>query len=469
MTAPTDWVSAIAILAAGLILGAMFLYFFRRRSTSAPAEDLELIDLEAKRDVLLQQLRELDDVGSKLMAPQAAEERTRLELETARVLRSIDERKKKPAPKGGKVAAGAATAEVVTAAPAPNRSALVGFAWGVGSVLVLVGLGWFVMNQARDRQPGEGMAGGMGGAKTGTMDAQRPPTDPAVLQAEALVKAAPENLDARVELARAYLEHDNLMGVFDQTQVVLQKSPNDSRALTYQALVRMAMGQTPLATEMLQKATKNDPKFIDAWVALGWVNAQQGKMKDAEAAINEAVKLHPEEKARLEEVFAQMKQQAASQKPAQASLPADHPSIPAPGGATMGSGGTGMPDNSPMIAGAPAAAPAATEAAAIHVTLDVDPASKSKLTGNGVLYIIARAAGVTAGPPVAVKRIPAGQFPLSFDIGSADSMMGQPIPPQVRLEARLDHDGDAATRSPNDLDVVADPVASGATVKLILK
>ena len=468
MNGPVDWVSAVSILLAGLILGAMFIYFVKRRSNAAPPEDLELFDLEAKRDVLLQQLRELD-FDSKLTPEQAVAERTRLELETAQVLRSIDEHKKKPALKGGK-SAPAAESVAAAATPAPsNRAALVGFAWGVGSVLVLVGLGWFVMNQSKDRQPGEGMSGGM--APTGTMQAQRPPTDPAVLQAEAAVKAQPDNLDARVELARQYLEHDNLMGVFDQTQLVLQKSPDDARAMTYQAIVRMAMGQAPLALEMLQKATKKDPQFIDGWVALGWVNAQQGKMKEAQAAIDEAIKQHPEEKARLTDVFAQMKQQATTQPqaPAQASMPAGHPAIPPPGGETMSPAAAAMPDNSPMISGAPAAAPAAADGSAIHVTLDVDPAAKSKLGTGGVLYVIARPAGVAGGPPTLVKRLPAGQFPLTFDLGAADSMMGQPVPPKSRLEVRLDHDGDAATRSPNDLDVVADGVASGATVKLTLK
>ena len=33
------------------------------------------------------------------------------------------------------------------------------------------------------------------------------------------------------------------MGVFDQTQAVLEKQPRHARALSYQALVRLAMGQ----------------------------------------------------------------------------------------------------------------------------------------------------------------------------------------------------------------------------------
>ncbi|HEX6177289.1 MAG TPA: hypothetical protein VF057_02940, partial [Thermoanaerobaculia bacterium] len=83
MTETTDWASALAILAAGLVLGGLFIYFFARRRAAAPPADLELHDLEAKRDALVEQLR----------AEIAPDERARLERDAARVLREIDEKK----------------------------------------------------------------------------------------------------------------------------------------------------------------------------------------------------------------------------------------------------------------------------------------------------------------------------------------------------------------------------------------
>ncbi|HSP14902.1 MAG TPA: tetratricopeptide repeat protein [Thermoanaerobaculia bacterium] len=438
MTASADWVSAIAILASGVILGAMFIYFVRRRSGAAPAEDLVLRDLVAKRDTLVEQLRDpaID-----------AEERTRLEVETAQVLRQIDEHNRvarKPSSPGKQ--------PVPAEAPRPrNRAALVGFAWGAGSVLLLGGLGYFVMQSAKSREPNMGATGG----QNTTMAPAPPSADPAVLQLEAAVQKSPDDLNMRVELAKAYLERDNLMGVFDQTQYVLSKSPNDSRALTYQALVRMAMGQASDAEGMLEKATKSDSSFIDAWVALAWVKTSQGKPKEAEAAISEAQKRHPQEKQRLEQVYAQMKQQAAGQPAAKgaAELPPGHPAIPeAPGGAAPVSG-----------AGAP---PAAATPDAIHITLELDPAARTK---SGVLFIMARGQGETAGPPLAVKRFGSETFPMTVDLSSADSMMGQPLPAKVRVEVRLDADGDAATRGPDDAHAVADPVTLGSKIKMTLK
>jgi len=47
-------------------------------------------------------------------------------------------------------------------------------------------------------------------------------------------------------------------------------------------------------------------------------------------------------------------------------------------------------------------------------------------------------------------------FPITFDLTSADSMMGQPLPPRVRLEARVDSDGNPLTKNPSDPVVVQD-------------
>jgi hypothetical protein len=48
-------------------------------------------------------------------------------------------------------------------------------------------------------------------------------------------------------------------------------------------------------------------------------------------------------------------------------------------------------------------------------------------------------------------------------------MMGQPLPDKFRLEARLDSDGDAATKTPTDPTASQNDVAPGAAVKLALK
>src|SRR5687767_1269241 len=114
MNETTDWGSALAILGAGLILGMMFVYFFaRRRSIAAPA-DRSLHDLEARRDALVEQLR----------AEVNADERTRLELETAQVLRAIDEQRQRRESR-------AVQPDVPAGEPsnAIRRATIIGFVW----------------------------------------------------------------------------------------------------------------------------------------------------------------------------------------------------------------------------------------------------------------------------------------------------------------------------------------------------
>jgi hypothetical protein len=102
--------------------------------------------------------------------------------------------------------------------------------------------------------------------------------------------------------------------------------------------------------------------------------------------------------------------------------------------------------------------------------VDIDPSLRGKLPPTGVLFVFARAAGATSeGPPIAVKRLPAS-FPAAFELSQADSMMGQPLPDQLLIEARLDEDGDPTTRPPTDPKARLDRVKVGrADVRLILK
>jgi hypothetical protein len=84
-----------------------------------------------------------------------------------------------------------------------------------------------------------------------------------------------------------------------------------------------------------------------------------------------------------------------------------------------------------------------------------------------VIFLIAR--NPAGGPPYAVKRIDPRSLPTTVDFGAADSMMGQQLPDTFRLEARLDTDGDAASRNPSDPKAVQENVSPGATVTLALK
>ena len=440
----TDWLSAGGMILAGLIVGFMFWYGMKGR---AAKPDLERRDLEAKRDALLQQLRELKEIGG------SGEERQRLELETAEVLRKLDKRR---LASGAPAASSARQVSASDSAGAPlgnpRAASIRGFVWGVATVAVLGGIAWFVTQKATPRT--EGMTGGGAPMTSPATQSPRGQTDPALQQMEAAVAKSPDDLGLRNELAKAYLEHENLMGVFEQTTFILKRSPDDARALTYQALVRISMGQADGAVVMLQHAIKSDPQLIDAYVALAWADMQRGKAKEAEELMNEAGRRHPDQKTRLDDVLAKMKE--AVKNPPPVAVPPNHPALPVPGSESAALGGS-------------EAAPAAVAGGpSVHVTVSLDRSVKQ--SPNAVLFVIVRASGETTGPPAAAKRINAPSFPLDVDITAADSMMGQPLPAIVHIEARLDSDGDAMTKNPSDPHAAQDGVTTNAgKVALVLK
>jgi cytochrome c-type biogenesis protein CcmH/NrfG len=423
MNNTTDWAPAIAILAAGLVLGLLFIYTVRRRKSAASSQESERFELEAKRDLLLQQLGEVPE----------PEQRAALEHEAAEVLRDLD--------------------NLPVAAPAAVRvtffsrhPVLKGYALGVASVVIVGLLGYYGSTFA---EPREAASMGTSIASSAATPSQ-PPSDPELQKLEQAVAGDPENIEHRVLLAQAYFNRDNMVGVFEQTNQVLAKDPNDPRALTYNAIVLMAMGRLGEAGTNLERATKRDPKLLDAWVALASVRTQAGESDAAAAAIDAAIQHHPQDEKRLRAVLVEMRAQTKKQLEAPtavAELPPDHPPMPAPAASAQ----------QPAEAGVNPA---------IRITLSIDDSATLK---KGVVYLIARPEGPAKGHPLAVKRVSADSFPLSVDLGGSDSMMGQPLPARVRFEARLDSDGDAGTIAASDPKATAESVAAGSVLALTLK
>jgi tetratricopeptide (TPR) repeat protein len=257
-----------------------------------------------------------------------------------------------------------------------------------------------------------------------------------VQQLEQAVAAEPDNITKRIELARLYFDSENLMGVFEQTNAILAKDPNEPRALTYNAIARMAMGQNEQAKAMLEKVTAAEPDLLDAWVALASVRMNLGDKTAASAAIDAAIARHPEAGPRLREVFAEI---STTQPEA-------------------------MPPSPHATASDPLAAAPAPGTPSIHVTLSLAPSASAK---SGVVYVIAKSEGENGGHPVAVRRIDGAAFPLSIDLDATSSMMGGSFPKKVRVEARLDSDGDAGTNDAADPKAFVDGVSAGS--RLVMK
>ena len=442
-----DWLPALVALGVGVVFGGFYVWRMRASGAAAPAPDLPIAqrDLEGKRDVLLRQLVELDDAAAKRSPEQLARERYALELDTARVLRELDgisDDEEEVAE------ATVPTPRESTAPPPAGRPALRGFLWATGTMAALAALVFFVTQAARPRQPGGSPTGELPGIPSPA------PTDPEEAQMRARLQQDPDDLDARLALARSLLVRQDMMGVWSETQYVLERSPGHPRALSYQALVRLAMGQADVALQMLEQVIASDPDVIDAYAPLSVVLTQLGRPEDAARIMAEAKRRFPQRAEGLAQLEARL---AAARSGGDASGEENpHATVPMP----AGEGGTSRSPERTASQGSPNA---------VGGSLDLDPALRGQLTA-GVLFLMVREAGVEAGPPLAVQRMVPTSFPLRFEIGQDDSMTGDSLPDEVRVEARLDSDGDPSTRPPTDPRAVADPVALGTSdVALVLR
>lgn len=428
LAASIDWIPAISVLAIGAVIGLVLLIRLRKNfAQQTPPEQPPLAELEVKRDALVQQLRDLMSGAAPGTDEEVEKERVRLELEGASVLRAIDARKHEPP----------VMTENVSEPPLQSTSR--GFLWGFATAAALFALGIFVYRSTTTRSENAGLTGGGPPVAAAPNEADGAASEAELNAARSRVERDPNDLAARLDLAYIQLTRRELMPVFEQTQFVLERQPDNARALSYQALVRLAMGQADQALEMLKRAIASDPDLLDSWIHLALVHTQMGNFDEATRSLKEAMRRHPGETERLNELLAEIRSREASEKGGGSSPAA----TPGPGAAATPGG--------PGISG----------------TVDVDPAIKMAIAPGAVLFVIARAEGTTTGAPIAVKRLPA-IVPFDFTITSADSMTGQPLPPRVRLEARIDSDGNALTRDPSDPVAVKDGVALGQSVRLVL-
>jgi tetratricopeptide (TPR) repeat protein len=468
MTFATDWLSASAMLLCGLIVGVLVIWSIvrapgavsARSQADAEKKRLRLADLEARRDSLVQQLRELDDIGSGKSAEQAALERSAIEQEAAGVLRELDREYGSTVTRGKGARVVAAKKDVVVESVHPvaaGRPALRGFLWGAGSVGAIALLGWLVTRSATPRDAAQPVTGG---AMSTPAAGVTPQKDAGLSELEAAAQRNPNDPETHLALARGYFERADLVNVYKQAQMVLDHAPENAQALAYQGLVRLAMGQADTAIVTLKKAVGNDPQLIDGWVGLIYAYTRLGRKSEADAAFQEAIRRRPDQSARLQQLMEQMK--SAGSAAAESATPGG--SAPAPmeaGAAPPVAAGAGPP----MEASAPPAA-----GASVNLVIDLDAAARSRIGPSSVLFVYARPAGVTSGPPLAVKRLPPGPFPMPVQISSTDSMMGQALPDSMRIEARLDSDGNAMTHDAGDPAASADGLKAGSkTVTLVLK
>lgn len=443
MAAEFSWTPPLVVLALGTVAGAVAVGLrSRQKHAAGPIEPSlatsQVSDLQRRYDALIRRLAEgVSD-----------EERARIELEAAHVLMEME------SPGGKTKQTHTAKAEVAPEPPAaksPARppSALAGFAYGVLAMGTLGGLFYLASLGSTERAQGGSPTGGntMGSAAARPENAAAENAEIAALEAN--VQKTPQDIGLRVELTRAYLRQRDLMKVFDQTQAILEIQPGEPHALTYQALVRVAMGQADQAETMLVDAIKKNARIEDAYIHLAIARLQLGNRKGAEAAIADGQKQFPEDRELLADVFKQISTAADAE-------------------AAAGPPATGAPEGRRPEADVATAAAPGSPATGGSVVVVVDLPRGVTVPAGAILFVMAREAGFDTGAPVAVKRVPAVNFPITVTLSEKDSMAGESLPGLMRIDARVDADGDPMSKSPTDPVANEDNVRPGAGQVLLV-
>ncbi|MCB9785464.1 MAG: hypothetical protein H6744_02110 [Deltaproteobacteria bacterium] len=493
-----DWTSALVVLGGGLALGGGLVALSRKggktRATADVGREARLEDLRRRREVLVEQLRDLEDTGSAGEAVADAE-RARLEREAATVLRELARLE------SDEGAAPVAPPPVQTGGMSPQlRGALQG-----GLVVGFIALLFFVLqNQTRPRQEGMGITGNdprpMSGAMArggagggGGMPADHPA--PAgqeterLAAARAAAEANPQDLDAKVELAFALAEAEQWMEAYKLSDEILKIEPGQPDALMVQSSIRLVMGQLDRAIELADQVLQAHPKHAKALAYRGMLAFRAGDREASIAFLERAREVvGPDET--LDTMLKEVRERPL---PTEAGadggeMPPGHPQVPgaAPGEAMAGAmppghppmagaaaggampGGAMPPGHPPM--GAAGAAPADDAGGDVAIAGTVRLADGVSAPAGATLFVIARNPGVQRGPPAATRRYSAASLPLSFALGQGNVMLGGPFPDEVTLSARLDVDGNAMTHSPQDLEATAGTVKKGTSgIELVLR
>ncbi len=438
------WLPGLIVLAVGLAAGLLIARRLQGAKATGRDVELQLSDLETRRDDLYRRLREIDEG----LAPEA--DREPLERAAARTLQKLElleadlgKRHPKLARERDRDHARPAVEPAAPAKPAssPTRVFLTGFAYGVGLLLLLGGLIYWAV---RDAQPRPDQAGPM----SAPQGAEAPHPEFADLPPEvadriesltSYLATNGEDLNARKQLGYTYLGASRFVEAFDQGKEILERQPDDPDGLYLQGVVRLTMGQWQIAEELLGRALASDPAHIDSLTAAGIIRLRLGDYEQAIALWQRGSEALGGSHPMLDRLVTLAREGRS---------PEEILGMPAP------------PEAAELAA---PAAPAAPAPDAITVSIDLAPGAQP--TPGATLFVALRGPG--GGPPSAVKRINGPSFPLTVTLSQADSMMGAPLPPSGTVSVRLDADGSASTQQPGDLAASGEAAVGGA-ISLLL-
>ena len=262
----------------------------------------------------------------------------------------------------------------------------------------------------------------------------------AVDELSAQVQRNPQDGEAWAMLAEGYRLQDKPAQAAEAYAKAVELNRPNARLLADYAetLVLIAQGDfSGRPMELLERALRIDPNDGKAIALMGAAQYRTGNLPEALRHLRRLARdLQPgsEEAARLAEAIERIEAELAA----------------APPGAAANATGRATPPSGPAAAAAPG----------ISGSVTIDDALRVALPPGAVLYVLARDPD---GPPapLAVLRLPVGDWPVRFRLDDAQAMdAARPLSKaaSVVVEARISASGDAMRRS-------GDPIGTSAPVR----
>ena len=400
------WGPPLVVLGLAAVGGVAFAFTGTRRWNHDPVR----ADLEARHEVVMTRLRDLEADRDKLDDHDYHHTRRDLVHEAADLLRMLDEG-----------ASTSANQPLAQKAPQPSGGRHAG--WYLAGLVVFFTVAGLVLQQA--------LAPRTDGSMTG--NAQSSSSVDPVADAKAALEQDPQDLAALNTMTKWALYTQDLEQAMQLMDRCREIDDTDPGVVVHLAALRALIGRHDEALVALETQAEVLPAEVGIWK--GIIFMQKGDTGAAATELRAAVMAATDP---LDREFA-------------AFLLSD---LMRAGQASTASAATSDDE-----------APATVLTASVSAPGPVEP--------GGVLYVYVRASPVPAGPPMVARRVESWELPLQVGLSTADLLpfAGGVFPSPAYVQAKIARSGDP--RQPMDGDMksaVVGPIEDlGAPIELVLE
>lgn len=433
------WIAPGILLAIGLVGGTAAAVWLTRTSDRDTLQaERDRLDLEKRRDAVIEAIRALDLERDKL-SPEDYEREKRALLghgadamralegavqdeERADLIAAVEAQRETLGEERAQAIIAALSAEASPPAPVapppPKQEGGLAPEWrgvlGTLAVVVALLLLFLGLVAAQDR-PKPAAATRTASAASAT-PAAPPPTSPQQDAFRERLETDPDDLQALNGLTDWAIRLQQWDDAAEYSQRALKVNPNDPEARVWSALLTYREGNFPQAVATLESVIADAPDYARAHQFRGMIHLQLREHEKALGRFQKALELtdDPGAKAGIQRLIGDTRQAMQASKP--------------------------------ELAGT------------IRLAEGVDVAS----WGDQAMVFVSVKAPTGPPMPLRAKRVPLGEFPLSFELSSLDApMRGGPLPETVSVTVKVDLDGNPMGDDPGAPKVVIEGVKTG--------